>query len=281
MNCRIDDGPEVPCATGPSSGRVTYSELARGEHVLSVKVGTAGDQKTSSVRWQIVNADVLVYGGTPAGIVAAVSAARAGRTVVLVEASSRLGGMMLGGLAKTDIGSAPVPPVGGITAEFFERARQLEVDRGACNDAKACPTFYDFEPHVAGETFAAMLAGEPLISIQRSKRLVKVTMGAGRLDSIVTARGEMAAGVFIDASYEGDLMVAAGVTHVSGREARRTIADGASPGDIEDHAGFAELRRPQGLNVDPFVVPGDAASGSPSSSRHPTRSQHSAAPTTG
>ena len=97
MSCRIDDGPEVSCATSPSSGRVTYSDLARGEHVLSVKAGTPGDQKASNAHWQIVNADVLVYGGTPAGIVAALSAARAGRTVVLVEASSRLGGMMSGG----------------------------------------------------------------------------------------------------------------------------------------------------------------------------------------
>jgi hypothetical protein len=261
MSCQIDQGPEQACAVNASSGRVAYRDLAQGEHVLTVNAGRANSKMAHRVTWRIVTADVLVYGGTPSGIAAALSAARAGRSVVLVEASSRLGGMMTGGLAKSDVGSAEESPLGGITEEFFDRTRRRETELGACSSEHPCPVAYDFEPHVAGEVFAAMLAEQPLISIQRSLPLRVVHKDSSRLTHIVTDRGEMAAGVFIDASYEGDLMVAAGVSHVSGREARRTAGDGAAPGDIEDHAGFAEFRRPQGLNVDPFVIPGDSASG--------------------
>lgn len=260
MRCQIDDRPETDCATSPTTGRVSYSDLEHGEHRLTVKSGRNGSLTNAVVLWRIVTPEVLVYGGTPAGIAAALAAARSGRSVVLVEPSSRLGGMMAGGLSKSDVGSAEHKPVGGIAAEFFKRALAREEELGACSDGSSC-SGYDFEPHVAGEVFGAMLAGEKLISIQRALPLLAVHKTGDRLTGITTVRGEIAASVFIDASYEGDLMVGAGIDSTTLREARLKTSDGADLGDVEDDAGFGILARPYGLRIDPYVIPAQPASG--------------------
>lgn len=168
---------------------------------------------------------------------------------------------MTGGLAKSDVGGSEVKPLGGITREFFDRVREREIARGACSDAHPCPGYYDFEPHVAGEVFAALLAEEPLVSIQRSMQLLSVKKEGHRITAVLTERGELTAEVFVDASYEGDLMVQSGVSHTSLREARLQAADGVDQGDIEDDAGFGNLARPYGLTIDPYVIPGQPSSG--------------------
>lgn len=261
MRCQVDDLPETDCATSATTGRVSYSGLALGEHRVTVKSGRSGALKSTVLAWRIVTPQVLVYGGTPGGITAALAAARAGRDVVLVESSDRLGGMMTGGLAKSDVGSSGNSVVGGLAKEFFDKTRQREADLGACPDFDGCPGYYDFEPHVAAEVFGRMLADEKSISIQRSLPLVGVHKSGTLLTGIETARGEIAAGVFIDASYEGDLMVAAGIESTVVREARLKTGDGADIGDVEDDAGFGVLARPYGLTIDPYVVPGQPSSG--------------------
>lgn len=261
MRCQIDDQPEVDCQTSPTTGRMSYADLDLGEHRLTVKSGRSGSLKSSILSWRIVAPEVLVYGGTPAGISAALAAARSGRTVVLVEPSARLGGMMTGGLAKSDVGSASDKPIGGIAAEFFRLTREREEELGTCSDSSDCPGYYDFEPHVAREVFGRMLADEELISIQLSLPLLAVHKDGTRLSSIDTARGPISAKAFIDASYEGDLMVGAGIDSTVVREARRNTSDGAPLGDVEDDAGFGILARPYGLTIDPYVVPGQASSG--------------------
>lgn len=260
MRCRIDQLPEADCATGPDGGRAPYQDLAPGAHTLQVSVGPPGAMTSRTVSWQLITPDVVVYGATPAGITAALAAARAGRAVVLAEPTARIGGMMTGGLANTDVGDAPVKPIGGIAAEFFDRARQHERDNGACPSDAVCPDAYDFEPHVAGEVFTALLREQPRISVQRQLPFLAVAKDGARVTGLRTARGALAARVFVDASYEGDLMAAAGVTFTLAREPR-LAGDGVPPGDIEDNAGFGQLARPYGLNVDPYLVPGQPSSG--------------------
>lgn len=260
MRCRIDQLPEADCATGSGGGRAAYQDLAPGPHTLQVSVGPPGAMTSRSVTWQLITPDVVVYGATPAGITAALAAARAGRDVVLAEPSRRLGGMMTGGLAKTDVGDAPVKPIGGIAAEFFERARQRERETGACATDSQCPSPYDFEPHVAGEVFSALLREQPRISVQRELPFLSVRKDGTRITGLTTARGELTARVFIDASYEGDLMAAGGVAFTLAREPRLR-GDDVPPGDIESNAGFGQLALPYGLNVDPYRVPGQPSSG--------------------
>ena len=91
-------------------------------------------------------ADVVVFGATPAGVTAAVSAARAGRKVVLLEPGRWVGGMMSGGLSNTDTGQRGSEVISGLAAEFFRRARAIEEMRGACLDP--CASSFFFEPQV-------------------------------------------------------------------------------------------------------------------------------------
>lgn len=262
MSCQIDGGPAGSCEVSASRGSMRYAQLTVGEHWLTVNVATSGQVLSIRTGWRVVNPDVVVYGGTPSGIAAAIAAARRGKAVVLLEPSAHLGGMFSGGLAKSDVGSSSdQPSVGGIIQEFFDRTRQRETQTGACSNEHPCPIPYDFEPHVAEEVLGTMLAQEPLIFVQRNLALKSVRRQGGRLLAVDTLRGEIAGEVFVDASYEGDLMVAAGISHVMIREPRLSLSDGVAPGEVEDDAGFVEFRRPQGVNVDPYVVPGRPESG--------------------
>lgn len=262
MVCQIDQGPEVECATGTATGRMNYEALPRGHHQLTVKIGKAGNRVAATAAWQIVSPDVVVYGATPGGVTAAISAARAGRTVVLIEQSPWIGGMMTGGLAKTDVGGSKGEPLGGITREFFERTRAREVALGACTDEYPCPIFHDFEPRVAAEIFRAMLAEQPRVSLQTSLPVTGLNRQGVRIASVTTARGEIAGQVFVDASYEGDLMALAGVSHTTIREARLDPAgDDVDPALVEDDAGVGSFVPPFGFAVDPFIVPGVPGSG--------------------
>src|SRR5262245_17538991 len=96
-------------------------------------------------------AEAVVFGATPAGGTAAVSAARAGRKAVLVEPGSWVGGMVSGGLSNTDTGPRGPEAISGLAAEFFRRVRAIEETRGACLDP--CATSFLFEPHVAEQVF--------------------------------------------------------------------------------------------------------------------------------
>lgn len=155
-------------------------------------------------------ADVVVYGGTPAGVLAAVTAWRAGATVILLEPTQHLGGMMSSGLSWTDIGNKST--LGGYTNELFNRISVLE---GSLSYR------YAFEPHVAEDAFRGMLHSTTVL-VRYGQRLSdrgRVTMAGDRLASFRTTTGALyRASVFIDASYEGDLMARAGVTYRVGRE---------------------------------------------------------------
>jgi hypothetical protein len=165
-------------------------------------------------------ADVVVYGATSSGVIAAVAAAREGNSVVLLDPARHVGGMVSGGLGATDTGRREA--IGGYAREFFDRVREYYTTKYGRNSpqAKDCSDGFHFEPHVASLTFAAMLRDKK-IEPRLGKPLAAVTKNGGRIVALRTADGDEYAGrVFIDATYEGDLMAQAGVRYHVGREGR-------------------------------------------------------------
>jgi hypothetical protein len=153
--------------------------------------------------------DLVVYGATPSGIVASIAAAREGLHVALVEPGQHIGGMVSSGLSFTDTGNTAT--IGGIAREFFSKVGQhygKDVEWG-------------FEPHVAQQVFEDMLQKEH-VSVFFGSRLRRpggVVKRGARIISLKTEDGAtFSATVFIDSSYEGDLMAESGVSFTRGRE---------------------------------------------------------------
>jgi len=176
--------------------------------------------------------DVVVYGGTAGGVVAAVAAAREGARVALLEPRDHLGGMVSGGLGLADAGHRQV--VGGYSREFFERAGKKY----------GVPIQWRLEPHVAEAIFNEM-AQEAGVAVLYRHRLCEhegVKKQGARIATIKLENGAVfAAKVFVDATYEGDLMAKSGVSYTWVRESRDQYG--------EDLAGV----RPRGT-FDQFTV---------------------------
>ncbi len=157
--------------------------------------------------------DLLVYGGTPGGIATAIAAAREGLSVRLLETTRHLGGLTSGGLSHTDVGPKP-ELIGGIAREFFTRADARYADP----KRSAGPEFWYHEPHIAEETFTAMLK-EAGVEVVFAARVQKVEKNGASINSVALVDGSRhQARMFVDASYEGDLMARAGVKYIVGRE---------------------------------------------------------------
>src|SRR5690606_24425368 len=121
--CTLNGSSASPCLTGDGGGSVEYHDLDPGLHLLSVE---RRSQSGASVRraehtLEIVEPDVVVFAATPGGIAAAIAAAESSKTVALLEPSAWVGGMMSGGLAKTDIGPRGNEIIGGWATKFFDR----------------------------------------------------------------------------------------------------------------------------------------------------------------
>jgi hypothetical protein len=185
---------------------------------------------------QIVEADVCVYGGTPGGVTAAVQAARMGKKTILVVFGRHVGGMTSGGLSATDAGNEKA--IGGMALEFYHRVGKL---RG-------------FRPSEAEAAFRAMLkdAGVP---IYLEHRLKDVTKEGNRITTLRVENGNaFKAQVFVDATYEGDLLAAAGVSFTVGREGNGKYG--------EKHNGvFFGPFHNFNVKVDPYKVEGKKDSG--------------------
>jgi hypothetical protein len=200
------------------------------------------DPSRSEPNEQTLETDLCIYGGTAAGVAAAVQASRMGQRVALLETSGHLGGMTCGGLSFTDIGNKAA--IGGISREFYRRVgRQYGVAEE-----------WRFEPRVAEqvlqemvqETQALVFFHQFLRSVERNgARLTAVTMESGLT---------VAARVFIDATYEGDLMARAGVTYHLGRESNGTYGETLNGVQVRDKHQFE-------FPVNPYVVEGDPSSG--------------------
>lgn len=153
--------------------------------------------------------DVIVYGATASGVMAAVAAAEMGARTALVEPGRHLGGMVSGGLGKTDM-ERQEGVIGGHARRFFERV----------GDHYGSPVAWRFEPSVAERvlTSGAEIAG---VDVRLGAGLAEVEAADGRVLAILLASGErLPAAAFVDASYEADLLAAAGVSHALGREPR-------------------------------------------------------------
>jgi len=211
--------------------------------------------------------DVVVYGGTASGVAAAVQAARMGKTVVVVESSQHIGGLTSGGLGWTDSGNKAV--IGGVAREFYQRVKKHYDDPKAWVHQKPEQyasyrpkedAMWTFEPKVAEQLLRAMLAEHkvPVVTSERLDRAKGVKLDGKRITSISTESGKPFGGkVFIDATYEGDLMAAAGVTYIVGREPNakygETLDGVARKWNQHNHRFTAK--------VDPYMKPGDPKSG--------------------
>ena len=265
VTCTVDGAAAQPCLIGTTDGRIHYTALGPGLHRFSAEVrGTSGARlATAEHMLDVVAPKIVVFGATPAGISAAVAAARAGQTAVVLEPTRFIGGMMSGGLTKTDLGPRGHEIIGGFAQEFLQRLRDIHMASGACA-AQRCPGLYDFEAREAEKLFETVLREERVI-VERSVQLAAVAKNGARLQSLSTSRGDVAGEVFVDASYEGDLMALAGVPYTIGREPRLL----ANPPDDatqlamqEDFAGTPRYGIPfSAVYVDPCRVPGDPASG--------------------
>ena len=225
--------------------------------------------------------DLVVYGSSPAAISAAVQAKRMGLRAVIVSPEKRIGGLTTGGLGQTDAGVTWA--FGGIAREFYRDVarhyarpeswtRQKSADYlpdGQCAGTKAADAMWTFEPSVALGILEGWEKRDGL-DIRRGKRLdrtsgkVKVdeveVEGRGRqrkIRSFLTEDGtEYCGKVFVDATYEGDLMAAAGCSYAVGREANAVY------GETNNGIEFRYARWHQLMpKVDPYVVPGDPKSG--------------------
>ncbi len=166
--------------------------------------------------------DIVIYGGTSAGVMAAIQAAKSGKSVVLIEPGMHIGGMTSGGLSSVDKGNAA--KVGGLTHEFFNRIWAY-YNPTLPNTGK---TMWKLEPHVAESIFNTMAAAYqvPIVYGELLNRDSGVIIDNQQITSIVMESGRTFSGkMFIDTSYEGDLLAAAKISHIVGRESNYTYGE--------------------------------------------------------
>lgn len=226
---------------------------------------------------EVFEADIIVYGGTSAAVTAAVQAARMNRSVIVVSPDVHLGGLSSGGLGFTDTGNKEV--IGGLAREFYQRVydhyqseqawrwqgRSDYGNRGQGTTAmdKEHGSMWIFEPHVAENVFEDFV-DEYEITVYRDEWLDRrdgVKVDNRRIVSFETLSGKVFRGaMFIDATYEGDLMASAGVSYHVGREANSVYNEewnGVQTG-VYHHSHYFP---PEGPKVDPYYSPGDPSSG--------------------
>ena len=221
--------------------------------------------------------DLVIYGGTSAAVTAAVQAKLMGKTVIVVSPDRHLGGLTSGGLGFTDTGNKAV--IGGLARNFYHRiwkhydsaAAWKWQDRASYgNKGQGTPaidgaerTMWIFEPSVAEKVFEDLVRehGIQVVRDEWLDRAKGVRKEAGRIVSITTLAGRTYAGkMFIDATYEGDLMAAAGVSYHVGREANAVYGEehnGVQTGVLHHRHHFGVLKE----KISPYVVPGDLGSG--------------------
>jgi len=227
--------------------------------------------------------DIVVYGGTSAGVAAALQSSRSGKTVLLIEPSRRLGGLTTGGLGQTDIGNKQA--IGGIAREFYQNIKEYYEnpanwnwqkpqeyrDGGQTRTLEGEDAMWTFEPSAALDVYHEMIEQEK-IDIKYGERLNRengVKKSGKNITAITMENGNQYAGkMFIDATYEGDLMATAGVSYTIGRESNEEY--GETLNGVQANDWSVSLKRNPSLNaanhnfvdrVDPYVKKGDPSSG--------------------
>ncbi len=218
--------------------------------------------------------DIVIYGGTSAAVTAAVEARKSGKSVIVVSPDTHLGGLTSGGLGYTDTGDKSV--IGGLARDFYHRlwlhyntdeAWPWQKKEEYGNQGQGTPamdgenrTMWIFEPHVAEQVFEDLIQ-ENQIRVDRDEWLNRengVEMKNGEIVSITTLSGKKYSGkIFLDATYEGDLMASAGVSYHVGREGQEVYGEewnGVQTGVLHHGHYFKS-------DISPYVVPGDPSSG--------------------
>jgi hypothetical protein len=172
-------------------------------------------------------ADVIVYGATPGGFCAAIAAAREGASVILLEPTDHIGGVNTGGLCFSDSNQTVRSTVLGLFEEWHARVEKDYQQRGVALPYKVSEkdhTHWTYEPHVAAKITKQML-DEASVKVLTKRVLKSVTKDGTRITKLITTDGEFEAATFIDGTYEGDLMAAAGVSWTIGREGRKDFGE--------------------------------------------------------
>jgi len=241
---------------------------------LSVAFATYSSSVRAQIGKKAFQADIIIYGGTSAAIIAGVQAKKLGKTVLIVSPDKHLGGLSSGGLGFTDTGNKEV--IGGLAREFYHRiylhyaadsAWRWQKKEEYGNKGQGTPaidgadrTMWIFEPHVAEQVMEGFVKENNLDVhreewLERSKGVLKRN---GKIISIRTLSGKTYSGkVFIDATYEGDLMAAAGVSYHVGREANAVYGEtwnGVQSNVFQHGHHFSKT-------IDPYKVPGQKNSG--------------------
>lgn len=224
------------------AGGVLLSVLTLGAPLLAQEPHYYIEAEAKKSLKQTIDTDICIYGGTSAGVAAALQAARMGKKAVILEQNKHLGGMSSGGLGETDIGNKGA--IGGISREFYKRVGQKY---GQAEN-------WQFEPHIAEEVFNDMVkeAGAPvyyqqfLASVEKQgAKLVSITMQSGLT---ISARQ------FIDCTYEGDLMAKAGVNYTVGRESNAVYGETVNGVQVQNGHQFDRA-------VSPYIIENDPNSG--------------------
>ena len=235
------------------------------------------------VNGQTKKYDIVIYGGTSAGVSAAIQSSRMGKSVVLIEPTNRIGGLTTGGLGQTDIGNKQA--IGGISREFYENIKKYYddpenwkwekrsdyKDGGQTRTEEGEATMWTFEPSAALAVYKSMMDKEKIKMVynERLNRETGVKKVAGKIESITMESGKIFKGkVFLDATYEGDLMASAGVSYAVGRESNEEYGEtlnGVQANSINTSLTGLVSRNAFNHNfipgVDPYVVKGDPTSG--------------------
>jgi FAD dependent oxidoreductase len=224
---------------------------------------------------QAHQADVIIYGGTAAAVVAAVQVKAMGKSVIIISPDKHLGGMSSGGLGFTDTGNKTV--IGGLARDFYHRlylhyngdkAWRWEKKSAYGNVGQSTvaldstyKTMWIFEPHAAEEVFEQYVSENKLLvhrEVWLDRNKGGVTVKNGKITAIRTLNGDQYKGrVFLDATYEGDLMAAAGVSYTVGREGNDVYGEqwnGVQTGVFQHRHYFMQP-------VDPYIIPGNPSSG--------------------
>ena len=185
---------------------------------------------------KVYEADLIVYGASPAGVTAAIQMQRMGKKAIIAEFGKHVGGLTSGGLSATDVGNRAA--IAGMANEFYDKVGVLR----------------NFKPSAAEKAFREMLK-EADVEVLFEQRLKAVKKEGARIVELATENGNTFRGkMFVDATYEGDLMAMAKVSYTFGREANTQY--GETINGVQFHAGH-NFTKP----VDPYVVEGDPKSG--------------------
>lgn len=227
--------------------------------------------------------DIVIYGGTSSGVAAAIQSSRMGKSVVLIEPSNRIGGLTTGGLGQTDIGNKQA--IGGISREFYENIKSYYdkptnwnwqkqsdyLDSGQTRTKGNEDSMWTFEPSAALSVYKEMMSKEKIVLVynERLNRKSGVKKTDRQIQSITMESGKVFTGdIFIDATYEGDLMASSGVSYTYGRESndqydetlngvQSNMINTSLSGTVSRNAYYHNFL-PQ---VDPYIKKGDPESG--------------------